>query len=158
MTLPDSQGLQRRTLIKTSLAAIAVAGLPVLNSARAAAASSAGPNATADSPLAPTSDWRRYLVGPKSRTVTPVGISGTAGDVSQPAALLKPGGAVTVLSRPKPPTPPAWPAGTVATASSFHAPNNGNNGTLTTTTRPTRSTATGPRSGTTPIRTPIPRS
>jgi alpha-L-rhamnosidase-like protein/F5/8 type C domain-containing protein len=132
MTLPDPYGLQRRTLIKTSLAAIAVAGLPVLNSARAAAASSTGTNATADSPLAATSDWQRFTVGPKSRIVAPIGISSTTGDVSQPAALLKPGGAVTVLSRPKPPAPPFWPAGTTATASSFHDPNNGNNGTLTT--------------------------
>ena len=41
---------------------------------------------------------------------------GTTGQVTRPDALLKPGGGVTVLSRPQPPEAPKWPEGTTAVA------------------------------------------
>jgi hypothetical protein len=133
-------GPQRRTLIKSGLglAAVAVAGFPTLVPSKAAAATApsagGGASASAASPAASAaaSDWRRYLAGPGTRNVSPARVLASAGDVKNPDALLKPGGAVTVLTRPQPPTPPAWPAGTTAAASSFHAPNSGDNGAPTT--------------------------
>jgi hypothetical protein len=57
-----------------------------------------------------------------------VRISTSSGDVKNPDALLKPGGARSVLRRPQPAAAPTWPAGTTAEASSAHAGNNGNDG------------------------------
>ncbi len=137
MPEPDD-GPRRRTLIKAGFATAAVAGLPLIGQAPAAAASASGAEtavggaAVRGAGPAATSDWHRHVVGPRSRNVSPVRVIATAGDVRDPAALLEPGGAVTVLTRPQPPVPPAWPAGTVATASSYHDPNGGNNGTYTT--------------------------
>jgi hypothetical protein len=130
---PIARGPQRRALLKSGLAAMAVVGLPTLSTGTAVASSAAGGSTTNTAAgSAPTSDWRRYVYGPRSRDVAPIGVLGTAGDVKNPTALLARGGAVTVLTRPEPPTPPAWPAGSTATASSYHAPNSGNDGTYTT--------------------------
>ena len=109
----------RRAFLKTCLgtATLAAVGLP-LSLATPAAAEAA--------------DWQRYLRGPASREVRPARILATTGDVRDPAALLRPGGPATVLTRAKPVPPPAWPAGTTAAASSSHAPNGGDNGTPTT--------------------------
>ncbi len=68
------------------------------------------------------------MQGPSSRTVRPVRIVTTTGDVKNADGLLKPGGARSVLRRPQPAAAPAWPAGTTAEASSAHAGNNGNDG------------------------------
>ncbi|HEX4786975.1 MAG TPA: discoidin domain-containing protein, partial [Actinospica sp.] len=144
MADPTGRGTRRRTLIRTGLglSTLAVTGaLPVLDAGGAAAAAGAttgdGAAATGAAGSAPGAskaggDWRRYLNGPRGRTVRPVRVIANTGDVTHPTALLSPGGAVTVLERPKPPVPPAWPAGTTATASSFHAPNSGDDGTPTT--------------------------
>ncbi|MGH3417471.1 MAG: discoidin domain-containing protein, partial [Actinocrinis sp.] len=132
MSEPDVQGPHRRTLIKGGLAAVAVAGFPILNAGRAIAATSAGVSSAAGAVSPPNSDWEPYVVGPRSHNVSPVRVTASTGDVRNPAALLKRGGPVTVLTRPQPPTPPSWPAGTTATASSYHGPNNGDNGTYTT--------------------------
>ncbi|GAA2555243.1 alpha-L-rhamnosidase C-terminal domain-containing protein [Winogradskya consettensis] len=112
-----SSGIPRRLLLQAGVATAAAAALP--QPAPAAGA--------ADEP-----DWRRYVVGPADRHVTPSLVTATTGDVRDPDALLTRGGTVTVLTRPRPTAPPQWPAGTTATASSFHAPNGGNNGTPTT--------------------------
>ena len=137
---------QRRTLFKTGLglATMAVAGYPALaaqsasaatttagSGAAAGAAAAAGAPGFASIPAASNS-WHRYLQGPNGHNVAPVKVIASTGDVTNPNALLKPGGAVTVLSRPQPPVPPSWPTGTTATASSFHDPNQGDDGTYTT--------------------------
>jgi hypothetical protein len=148
MVDPTGPGTPRRTLLRTGvgLSTLAVTGaLPVVLDPDAAAADTAGTADTtaangasatgsAGSAAAANSggNWQRYLNGPKGRTVRPVRVIASTGDVAHPTALLSPGGAVTVLNRPKPPVPPTWPAGTTATASSFHAPNSGDDGTPTT--------------------------
>lgn len=68
------------------------------------------------------------MQAPASRTVQPVRVIASTGDVSGAEGLLKPGGARTVLRRPRPAAAPRWPEGTVAEASSAHAGNNGNDG------------------------------
>ena len=137
MTESVGRGSQRRALLKSGLAAVAVVGLPSLSAGTAVASTAADGSAldgSAPVGAAPglAGDWRRYVAAPHSRSVTPVRVLGTAGDVKNPSALLARGGAVTVLSRPEPPVPPTWPTGSTATASSFQDPNNGNDGTYTT--------------------------
>lgn len=133
--MTDTAGLgpQRRTLIKSGLglATLAVAGLPALAPQPAAAATGTAAGGAHPGPR-PGGDWSRYLNGPAGRSVAPVRVLATAGDVTNPNALLARGGAVTVLSRPQPPAVPSWPAGTTVAASSFHDPNNGDDGTPTT--------------------------
>ncbi|MGI5460840.1 alpha-L-rhamnosidase C-terminal domain-containing protein [Streptomyces sp. CA-249302] len=96
----------------------------------AAAAPGAGLGAAAAPEPAPRlgTGWQRYVQGPASRTVRPGRVLDSAGDVGNPAALLKPGGARTTLRRPQPTPAPRWPDGTTAEASSSHAGNNGNDG------------------------------
>ena len=120
---------RRRTVLNSGLAAMAVAGFHSLGAGTAVASGTAGPTGATEGAAG---DWQSYVVGPRKREVAPARVLSTTGDVKNPDALLKPGGAVTVLTRPQPPTPPAWPAGSTATASSFHDPNNGNDGTYTT--------------------------
>lgn len=83
-------------------------------------------------PLAglPPSGWRHYVQAPASRTVRPVRVIATGGDVTHPEGVLGDGPAAT-LRRKAPAPKPAWPSGTAATASSFHPPNGGNDGTPT---------------------------
>lgn len=51
-----------------------------------------------------TVDWQKYVRAPSSTTVSPVSIvsSYTAGSVTNPEALLTPGGDPTILTRPVP--------------------------------------------------------
>ncbi|MFH8734357.1 MULTISPECIES: alpha-L-rhamnosidase-related protein [unclassified Streptomyces] len=122
-----AQGPDRRAVLGAGVggAVLAAAGLPLLGPGTAAAAtpvqgSAAGPVADAA--------WHRYVQAPSSRTVRPVRIVRSAGDVTRPDALLEPGGQVTVLRRPEPPAPPRWPDGTTAEGSTTHAGNNGGDG------------------------------
>ncbi|WP_405834297.1 alpha-L-rhamnosidase C-terminal domain-containing protein [Streptomyces sp. NBC_01176] len=117
----------RRTVIAAGagLAALSAVGLPLAAaSPAAAAAAGAAPDAV---PRGRTS-WHRYVQGPAGRTVRPVAVTASTGDVRLPQALLKPGGPVTVLRRPQPVAAPRWPEGSTAVASSSHAGNNGNDG------------------------------
>ncbi|MDO0924038.1 alpha-L-rhamnosidase C-terminal domain-containing protein [Streptomyces sp. TG1A-8] len=117
----------RRTVVAAGagLAALTAVGLPLAASTTATAAPSAGSPRSV--PRGATS-WHRYVQGPSSRTVQPVRVIASTGDVRLPDALLKRGGAVTVLDRPEPVAPPRWPEGTTAEASSSHAGNGGNDG------------------------------
>ncbi|MET7745701.1 alpha-L-rhamnosidase C-terminal domain-containing protein [Streptomyces sp. NPDC005385] len=72
--------------------------------------------------------WQHYVQAPASRTVQPVRVIASTGDVTGAEGLLKAGGARAVLRRPQPSPAPRWPEGTVAEASSAHAGNNGNDG------------------------------
>ena len=130
MPQPSAGGSPRRTVLRSGLglAVAAGTGLPALAPTEAAAAAAPGSGPAGAGP----DDWRRYVVGPAANNVSPARVIATTGEVRNPEALLKRGGAVTVLTRPKPPVPPAWPAGTTATASSYHAPNNGDGGGYTT--------------------------
>ncbi|MER6208685.1 alpha-L-rhamnosidase C-terminal domain-containing protein [Streptomyces sp. NPDC001642] len=125
---PD-KGISRRV----ALAAAGTAGLTTVSLSTglpsAAALPAAGDSAsvTGSSPRR-SGGWQRYVQGPSSRTVRPVRIVTTTGDVKNADGLLKPGGARSVLRRPQPAAAPAWPAGTTAEASSAHAGNNGNDG------------------------------
>ncbi|MER5427944.1 alpha-L-rhamnosidase C-terminal domain-containing protein [Streptomyces sp. NPDC002588] len=117
----------RRTVIAAGagVAALSAAGLPLSAASPAAAAPSGGGAHSA--PRSRTS-WHRYVQGPSSRTVRPVAVTASTGDVRSPEALLRPGGSTTVLRRPEPVPAPRWPQGTTAQASSTHAGNNGNDG------------------------------
>ena len=129
MAQPFSGGSPRRSVLKSGIGLVAAsAAAPLLGAGPAAAATGVGAPGVAGAPA----DWPRYVFGPTSNNVSPARVIATAGEVSNPDALLAPGGKVTVLTRPKPPVPPTWPSGTTATASSFHAPNSGDNGTYTT--------------------------
>lgn len=86
----------------------------------AAALVPSGPTAHYDA------SWQRYVVAPSSRTVEPVRVTATSGDVTHSSGAL--GRGVATLKRFTPPAPPTWPTGSTATASSFHAPNSGDNG------------------------------
>ncbi|MCI3273628.1 alpha-L-rhamnosidase-related protein [Streptomyces cylindrosporus] len=119
---------------RTVLAAGAGAGAAALTagplSATPAAATPGADTAAAKAPGVPRlgTGWQRYVQGPASRTVRPARALAPTGDVRNPDALLKPGGARTVLHRPQPTPAPRWPQGTTAQASSTHAGNNGNDG------------------------------
>jgi hypothetical protein len=117
MAPSDQPGIPRRMLLQAGLATAAVAAVPQ----QALASGTSG-----------GADWRRYVVAPARRHVTPARVLATTGDVRNASALLTRGGASAVLTRAQPAAPPQWPAGTTATASSFHAPNGGNNDTPTT--------------------------
>ncbi|WP_328540264.1 alpha-L-rhamnosidase-related protein [Streptomyces sp. NBC_00344] len=121
-----NSGPQRRAVIGAGIggAASVIAGLPVIAGTAAAAdsASLAAPSGAGEAA------WHRYVLGPSGRTVRPVRIVRSEGDVTRPEALLTPGGEVTVLRRVPPPPAPRWPEGTTATGSSTHAGNNGSDG------------------------------
>ncbi|WP_329113172.1 alpha-L-rhamnosidase-related protein [Streptomyces sp. NBC_01465] len=119
---PES-GPNRRAVVAAGLgtAALSASGLSLLGAGSAAAAANTAPRLGKDA-------WHRYVQAPASTTVRPVKTLGTTGQVTRPDALLKPGGGVTVLSRPQPPAAPKWPEGTTAVASSEHAGNQGNDG------------------------------
>lgn len=125
---PDSDPARRTVLAAgAAMAALSAAGLPLA----AASPATAAPVEADPAPAVPrgTTSWHRYVQGPSSRTVRPVAVTASAGDVRRPEALLGRGGATTVLRRPEPADPPRWPRGTTAEASSSHAGNNGNDGT-----------------------------
>ncbi|MGY6023527.1 alpha-L-rhamnosidase-related protein [Streptomyces spinosirectus] len=121
-------GPRRRTVIAAGAGAVALTVGPA-GTAPVVAAPGAGAS-TAGTPGPPRigTGWQRYVQGPASRTVRPERVLGSTGDVSAPEALLKPGGARTVLRRPRPTPAPRWPEGTTAEASTTHAGNNGNDG------------------------------
>lgn len=125
---PD-KGISRRV----ALAAASTVGLTAVSlstglpSAEALPAEEASASVTGNSPRR-SGGWHRYVQGPSSRTVRPVRITTSTGDVKNPNGLLKPGGARSVLRRPQPAAAPTWPTGTTAEASSAHAGNNGNDG------------------------------
>ncbi|MDI5963800.1 alpha-L-rhamnosidase-related protein [Streptantibioticus silvisoli] len=120
-------GPERRAVLKAGIggAALAVTGLGTV-AARPASAAELPPLAAG---RRDGKDWRSYVRAPAGRTVRPVRVVSSTGDVTDADALLKPGGGVTVLTRPAPVAPPAWPQGTTAAASSTHAPNSGDDGT-----------------------------
>jgi hypothetical protein len=124
-------GPARRSVLRAGVGGAAVAAGLAAGAARAEAAPAGDAHPAADLPHGPAGaagDWHRYVRGPGGRTVRPVRVLRTQGKVSGADAVLRPGGGVAVLTRPKPPQPPAWPAGTTAAASSSHAPNNGDDG------------------------------
>lgn len=116
----------RRTVLAdgVSTAALTAVELPV--TAPSAAAADAGPGLPASAQA--HTKWQRYVQGLSSRTVRPVDVIASTGDVRAPEALLRPGAAATVLSRPRPEAAPRWPDGTRAEASSAHPDNTGNGG------------------------------
>ncbi|MET8330878.1 discoidin domain-containing protein [Streptomyces sp. NPDC005181] len=119
-------GPNRRTVLEVGVSGAvlaATAGLPLMAAGPAAAA-----GATASGRLPAAGSWHRYVQGPSGRTVRPVRIVRSDGDVTRPDALLRPGGKLTVLRRAQPPAAPRWPEGTTTEASSTHAGNNGNDG------------------------------
>ncbi|MFG2657379.1 alpha-L-rhamnosidase C-terminal domain-containing protein [Streptomyces sp. NPDC048425] len=122
-----AQGPDRRAVLGAGVggAVLAAAGLPLLGAGTAAAATPVQGSAAGQ---VPDAAWHRYVQAPSGRTVRPVRIVRSTGDVTRPDALLKPGGRVTVLRRPEPPAPPRWPDGTTAEGSTTHAGNNGGDG------------------------------
>ncbi|MBO4255716.1 alpha-L-rhamnosidase-related protein [Streptomyces griseorubiginosus] len=121
---PAQPGPGRRTVLAAAAGAVALtAGLPAVTPAAADTGTAA-----ATRPPRIGTGWQRYVQGPASRAVRPERVLASAGDVRKPEALLKPGGARTVLRRPRPAPAPRWPEGTQASASSTHAGNNGNDG------------------------------
>jgi len=125
---PD-KGLSRRTVLATA----GTVGLTAVSLSAALPSAEALPVQEASTPVSggPSrrpGGWHRYVQGPSSRTVRPVRIVAASGDVTKPEALLEPGGARSVLRRPRPAAAPRWPDGTTAEASSAHACNNGNDG------------------------------
>lgn len=133
---PAASVPQRRTVLKAGLGGAAVAAGLTVAAAGPAAARSGGPADTAAGAVPAhgpgashgARSWQSYVQGPSGRTVRPVRVQHSSGDVTRADALLKPGGPTTVLRRPQPVAPPRWPDGTTAAASSSHAPNNGNDG------------------------------
>ncbi|RMB84051.1 alpha-L-rhamnosidase C-terminal domain-containing protein [Streptomyces shenzhenensis] len=121
---------QRRTVLRAGLggAALAMTGLSAFSVGRAAAATGTSGAAPQPAGALSTPHWQRYVQAPPDRTVRPVKVVRSSGDVTAPEALLAAGGAVTVLRRPVPAPAPRWPEGTTAAASSVHGPNNGNDG------------------------------
>ncbi|WP_392668334.1 alpha-L-rhamnosidase C-terminal domain-containing protein [Streptomyces sp. LN785] len=119
-----AQGPNRRRVLEVGVggAVLAATGLPL------AAAGPAAAEAAKPGRLPAAGAWHRYVQGPSGRTVRPVRIVRSDGDVSRPEALLTPGGRTTVLRRAQPSAAPRWPEGTIAEASSTHAGNNGNDG------------------------------
>lgn len=129
---PDSTpgtGPSRRAVVVAGAGALAVtaAGVPFAGAASAAGRTDGAGAPSASVPRA-AKGWQGYVQAPASRTVQPVRVIASTGDVSGAEGLLKPGGARTVLRRPRPAAAPRWPEGTVAEASSAHAGNNGNDG------------------------------
>jgi hypothetical protein len=121
---------ERRAVLKAGGGAVlAAAGLSTFTVGRAAAATGTSGAAPQQAAAASAPDWQRYVQAPPDRTVRPARVVRWSGQVTDPEALLAPGGGVTVLRRPAPEPAPRWPEGTTATASSAHAPNNGNDGT-----------------------------
>ncbi|MFD9004580.1 alpha-L-rhamnosidase C-terminal domain-containing protein [Streptomyces sp. NPDC059582] len=118
-------GPRRRTVLAAAAGAavLSATGLPQAD----AASTGGGPGGGGVAPR-PGTGWQHYVQAPASRTVRPLRVLASRGDVSRPEALLEPGGARTVLRRPQPVPAPRWPEGTVAEASSAHAGNNGNDG------------------------------
>ncbi|MFE9809759.1 alpha-L-rhamnosidase C-terminal domain-containing protein [Streptomyces sp. NPDC005227] len=129
---PDSTpgtGPSRRAVVVAGAGALAVttAGVPFAGAA-SAAGRTGGPGTPSGSVPRAGKGWQHYVQAPASRTVQPVRVLASTGDVTGTEGLLKPGGARTVLRRPQPSPAPRWPEGTVAEASSAHAGNNGNDG------------------------------
>lgn len=122
-------GPRRRTVMAAAGAGAVALSVGSPGTSPAAAVTSADADtASASRPPRLGTGWQRYVQGPASRTVRPVRVLGSTGDVRDPQALLKPGGGATVLRRPQPSPAPRWPDGTTAEASSTHAGNNGNDG------------------------------
>ncbi|MDH6702891.1 alpha-L-rhamnosidase C-terminal domain-containing protein [Streptomyces sp. MAA16] len=136
MTLPETPGTdarpgpRRRTVVAAGAGAVALSALGAPTAGAADGDAVHGTAAHGRTPRAPRlgTGWQRYVQAPASRTVRPVLVLATTGDVRAPEGLLAPGGARTVLRRPRPAAAPRWPEGTVAEASSAHAGNNGNDG------------------------------
>ena len=125
----EQPGPRRRTVIAAAGAgAVVLTAGPLGAGPAAASPGTAAPAVAASGPPRLGTGWQRYVQGPASRTVRPERVLASTGDVRKPEALLKPGGARTVLRRPQPAPAPRWPQGTVAEASSTHAGNNGNDG------------------------------
>ena len=91
-----ASGPNRRTVLEVGFsgAVLVAAGLPL---AAAGPAAAAGRTVSGHPPAA--GSWHRYVQGPSGRTVRPVRIVRSDGDVTRPDALLTPGGQVTVLRR-----------------------------------------------------------
>ncbi|MFC1418052.1 alpha-L-rhamnosidase-related protein [Streptacidiphilus cavernicola] len=102
--------------VARTVQAIAVAG------ALTATFAVAGPASAHTGASAPS--WQQYVQAPSSRSVQPVTVVATTGDVSHPTGAL--GRGTAVLNRAAPAPKPVWPSGTTATASSYHDGNNGN--------------------------------
>ncbi|MGY0021772.1 alpha-L-rhamnosidase-related protein [Streptomyces sp. YJ-C3] len=123
-------GPARRTVLAAGAGAVALSAAGLASAQSATAAGTSGgtaPLAGAKPPRGGTG-WQRYVQAPSSRTVRPVRLLASQGDVTRPEALLKPGGPATVLRRPEPAPAPRWPEGTTAEASSTHPGNNGSDG------------------------------
>ncbi|MFJ5220837.1 alpha-L-rhamnosidase C-terminal domain-containing protein [Streptomyces sp. NPDC088354] len=129
---PQPSGPQRRAVLQAGIggAALAATGLTFASAAPAAArdAGTGGAGRAAPSGPAAPHSWHQYVQAPAERTVRPVRVLRTTGDVTEPEALLRPHGRPAVFKRPEPTAPPRWPDGTTAAASSAHAPNSGNDG------------------------------
>ena len=115
--LPRSHPHRARTLQAVAVVAALTATFAV--SAPASAQPGGAALARSSAP-----DWQQYVQAPSSRTVKPVAIVATTGDVTHASGAL--GKGTAVLDRSAPAPKPAWPTGTTATASSFHDGNNGN--------------------------------
>src|SRR5690606_6426294 len=69
--------------------------------------------------------WHKYVVSPPARRIyadSVISNTGTPG-ISNPSALLTPGGKVTTFQRHRAPPLPLWPPGTTVNASSHALPN-----------------------------------
>ncbi|MFR0357224.1 alpha-L-rhamnosidase C-terminal domain-containing protein [Streptomyces sediminimaris] len=119
---------RRRTVLAAGAGAVALTVGPAGPAPAVAAPGAGAATAAPSEPPRPGTGWQRYVQGPASRTVRPERVLASAGDVRRPKALLRPGGARTVLHRPQPAPAPRWPEGTTAEASTTHAGNNGNDG------------------------------
>ncbi|MFC1414311.1 alpha-L-rhamnosidase C-terminal domain-containing protein [Streptacidiphilus sp. N1-12] len=124
MPSPRPRPRPRPRAVRTAQAAALAAALTVTMSVVVGPASAQ--SATAALHRSSSPDWKQYVQAPSSRSVQPVAVVATTGDVSHPGGAL--GRGTAVLTRPAPAPKPAWPAGTTADASSFHDGNNGNDG------------------------------
>ncbi|MDI5963809.1 alpha-L-rhamnosidase-related protein [Streptantibioticus silvisoli] len=79
--MPPEDELRRRTFIRTSLAAAAVAGTGFAAAGGAAPAASAAGRPTAGPAPAPSGPWDAFNLSPASRTVRPVAVRTSTGSV-----------------------------------------------------------------------------
>ncbi|MFD0069716.1 alpha-L-rhamnosidase, partial [Streptomyces sp. NPDC127574] len=98
----------------------------------AGAASAAGRTGSAGTPSGAVpragKGWQHYVQAPASRTVQPVRVIASTGDVTRAEGLLKPGGARAGLRRPQASPAPRWPERTGAVAASGLAGHTGTDG------------------------------